>query len=277
MYLLATVLALYTAISDALLNPLHSRAVSRYHLSLQASLKVALTRELGTNDKLQKLLCENKNIECIELPCIQFFDGDDVEKVKSEIPKNDVVILTSPQGASVFLDAWISIGKPTVNVAVVGKGTAQPLLAHGIIPFFQPSDFTGEVLAKELPSDCGKTILYPTSSLADNKLESALLTRGFFVTRLNSYKTGPAVWSPSQLDLAKTCDIVTFASPSAVRTWAERVGTNTVAVAIGPTSEKVATGLGFTQVHSPEEGSKGLEPWAKLISEVVDNTLKNQQ
>jgi len=275
-----TLISLFFSLSDALLShvPLKSSSYRR-QLQLQASLKVALTRELGTNDKLSKLLSNNKNIQCIELPCIQFFDGDDTDKVKSEIPKNDVIILTSPQGASVFLNAWESIGKPTVKVAVVGKGTAQPLLAQGITPFFQPSDFTGEVLAKELPDNCGKTILYPTSSLADNKLESALRERGFLVTRLNSYKTGPAIWSSSQLELAKTCDIVTFASPSAVRTWVERVGTNTVqeVVVIGPTSEKAAAGLGFSRIHSPEEGSKGLEPWAELISKVADQALLRQK
>lgn len=247
---------------------------ARYgRLELQAALQVALTRELGTNDKLSKLLSGNKNIKCIELPCIQFFDGDDTAKVQSEITKSDVIVLTSPQGASVFLNAWEAIGKPQVKVAVVGKGTAQPLEARGITPFFQPSDFTGEVLAKELPDGCGKTILYPTSSLADNALESALRARGFQVTRLNSYKTGPAIWTPAQLESAKSCDIVTFASPSAVRTWAERVGTNTVAVVIGPTSQKAAASAGFTRIYSPDEGSKGLEPWAALIEKVANEQI----
>lgn len=271
--LLATICILLFVSVDAFLSLSHPKTMYRGRLNLQAVLKVALTRELGTNDKLSKLLSNNKNIQCIELPCIQFFDGDDTDKLKSEIPKNDVIILTSPQGAAVFLTAWESIGKPTVKVAVVGKGTAQPLIARGINPFFQPSDFTGEVLAKELPDGCGKTILYPTSSLADKTLESALRERGFLVTRLNSYKTGPAIWSSSQLDLAKSCDIVTFASPSAVRTWAERVGTGTVAVVIGPTSQKAAASAGFTRIHSPEEGSKGLEPWAALISHVADQLL----
>ena len=68
-----------------------------------------------------------------------------------------------------------------MNVAVVGKGTAQPLEAKGIKPFFQPSEFTAVVLAKELPTDRGLNVLYPTSSLADTTLQAGLTERGFNV------------------------------------------------------------------------------------------------
>lgn len=42
------------------------------------------------------------------------------------------------------------------------------------------------------------------------------------MTRINTYNTVPANWSEDQLLLAQQMDIVTFASPSAVRIWAER-------------------------------------------------------
>jgi len=66
-------------------------------------------------------------------------------------------------------------------------------------------------------------------------------------------------------------DIVTLASPSAVKIWAEQVGNNQVAVTIGPTSEKAARSAGFSKVFSPPEGSKGIETWAKLIKTVAGN------
>ena len=80
-----------------------------------------------------------------------------------------------------FLSKWEKAGKPDVNIAVVGKGTAQPLEAKGIKPFFQPSEFTAVVLAKELPTDRGLNVLYPTSSLADTTLQAGLTERGFNV------------------------------------------------------------------------------------------------
>lgn len=136
---------------------------SRSLLALQAS-KIALTREAGSNDKLNQLLA---GLDCCEIPCIQFFDGADLPRFSDEITKHDVVVLTSPQGAKMFLNAWKQAGKPNVNIAIVGKGTAKPLHDEGIQPWFQPSDFTGETLAAELPMTHGTKVLHPTSAIAE--------------------------------------------------------------------------------------------------------------
>lgn len=127
--------------------------------------------------------------------------------------------------------------------------------------------YRAETLAKELPLDYGRKVLYPTSSIAENVLQLGLEARGFEVTRLNTYETVEAEWSPKNLEDAKDVELVAFASPSAVRTWKARCGTNYVAVTIGPTSAKAA--IGFKEVVSPEE-SKGLEAWADLIIKTID-------
>ena len=105
-------------------------------------IRIALTRESGANDKLANLLSE---FTCIEIPCIEFCLGSDLELIQNDIvtKSHDIIVITSPQGANVFIDLWKSAGKPPVTVAVVGKGTALPLLSVGIQPVFQPSDFTG--------------------------------------------------------------------------------------------------------------------------------------
>lgn len=90
---------------------------------------------------------------------------------------------------------------------------------------------------------------------------------------MNTYTTIPATWSKEQEELASSMDIVTFASPSAVKIWSEKVGTNYIAVVIGPSSAKAATSLGFTRIVSPE-GSKGIQAWADTVKEVVME-LKN--
>lgn len=97
------------------------------------------------------------------------------------------------------------------------------------------------------------------------------------VKRLNTYTTVPASWSNEQLDEAKSVDIVTFASPSAVKTWSERAGTSSVAVVIGPTSQRAAEKAGFTKIFVPSGGSKGLEPWAQLIRDVANNLKRELQ
>ena len=88
------------------------------------------------------------------------------------------------------------------------------------------------------------------------------------VTRLNTYSTVPSIWSAEQEALARSMDIVTFASPSSVKIWSEKVGTAFTAVVIGPSSAKAANSAGFERVVSPE-GSKGLGAWAEAIKGAV--------
>lgn len=248
---------------------------------------VALTRELGANDKLSKLLEKTPEIKCIEIPCIQFEVGPGAAKLEEEgfMKSFDVITITSPQAAFVFAEGWKKAGKPNdFKVVTVGKGTSKALESHGIESSFEPSDSTAVTLAKELPDGWGKKVLYPSSALADNKLVAGLQDRGFKVTRLDTYNTVPAQWTEEQLALARSVDIVTFASPSAVKLWGRKVGDiengkKSIAVVIGPTSENacLATGLWTPQqVIAPALGaSKGVGPWAKLVKTVV-NDLHNR-
>ena len=156
--------------------------------------RVALTRERGSNAKLQRLL-EKEGIECVEIPCIAFSPGQDLGRLVKEMLENDVVVISSPHAASVFVDCWNQSGKPKVRVSAVGKGTSKPLQDAGITPFFEPSDATALTLSAELPDSFGKRVLYPTSAIADNTMQKGLEQRGFQVTRLNTYETVEASWS----------------------------------------------------------------------------------
>jgi uroporphyrinogen-III synthase len=235
---------------------------------------VALTRQAGANDALLSLLGnnsdDNKLLECIELPCIAFAPGEDTDKLPAALERYDLVVITSPQAAGVFLAACARSGRDpaSVRVATVGKGTSKPLRASGVTPVFEPSDSTAVTLAAELPTTWGTRILYPSSALAEKKLEQGLVSRGFDVTRLNTYDTIEAPWSADQLEMAKQTDIVTFASPSTVKVWASRAGTRATAVVIGPTSAVSAEKAGFADVRAPQ-GSKGVEAWAELIRETA--------
>jgi uroporphyrinogen-III synthase len=243
-----------------------SRQLHRYTTALNMA-KIALTREDGANDKLASLL---KGCDVVEIPCIMFSAGEDTDKLPGALKDHDIIVITSPQAATVFLDAWAKAGKPdSLKIATVGKGTSKPLKAAGIVPVFEPSDATAETLAAEMPSSLGSSVLYPSSAIAENTLAQGLEKRGFKVTRLNTYTTVPAIWSKEQEKLAKEVDIVTFGSPSAVKTWAEKAGTKYTAVVIGPTSAKAATTQGYQRIVAPEGGSKGLEAWADTIKKVA--------
>lgn len=64
---------------------------------------------------------------------------------------------------------------------------------------------------------------------------------------------------------------MTFASPSTIKVWKERIGIDKTAVTIGITSYNAAIKAGFKDVHYPPGSSKGLEPWAQMILEVAKN------
>ena len=245
----------------------HSPA--NYLSSTRLFAKVALTRELGNNEKLGSFLRE-RNIDFVEIPCIAFGPGEDLKELGGAMLQNDIIVLSSPQAANVFLQCWNEVGRPEVKIATVGKGTSKPLVSSGITPFFEPSDSTAATLSSELPTTYGKKVLYPTSSIAEDVMQNNLEKRGFSVTRLNTYETVEALWSDQEILEAKQCDIVAFASPSAVRTWAGRCGENFVAVTIGPTSAKAAAALNFKKVISPV-GSKGVDAWAKLVIDAVES------
>jgi uroporphyrinogen-III synthase len=62
-----------------------------------------------------------------------------------------------------------------------------------------------------------------------------------------------------------------------MKIWAERIGTFQPAIVIGPTSEKAAKSQGFTIVHSPKEGSKGIEAWANTVRWYIENQFQERK
>lgn len=140
--------------------------------------RVAVTREQGENCRLVDLL---SGLHCIEIPCITFANTAEADLLPTQLCKHATTILTSPQAASVYLQAWQTAGAPAVQVATVGRGTSLPLLKHGVTPVFEPTQATGEALARELPLTYGPRLLYPSSALADNKIVHDLESRGFEV------------------------------------------------------------------------------------------------
>jgi len=233
----------------------------------QSGLRVAVTRELGTNFALLERL---SGLECFELPCIYTEPIWGAGEVAEKIREHDYVLITSPHAAMIYNEAWKDIGSPAdVKVASVGDGTTTALKSFGITPAFQPSEATGEALATELPLSLGLRALYPCSQLANTWIEEILTERGFAVTRLETYTTLPAKhWTAAMTKLAKTIQVATFASPSAIHHWANKVGTDAKAVVIGPTTAAEARRVGFKEVYAPPE-SGGLEPFAELIREVA--------
>lgn len=108
-----------------LLSLVRSFSVANHHVSrsiscwkLYNNIKIGLTRENGANSKLAYLI---QDLQCVEIPCIDFAPGTDNSLLPQEISNSDSIVITSPQAADVFLTAWKQAGSPLdVQIATVG-------------------------------------------------------------------------------------------------------------------------------------------------------------
>jgi len=292
---------------------LGNRSRCRVCMSSQTqTIKVALTREDGKNDNLRNELNKMlelssiRNIEMVDLPCIQHGVGPDYPTLqewaqdlkKTKLKEFDWIIITSPEAAHVFHSAFGSHshekapleGLP-VKVAAVGKATSVALREAGIPVDFVPSIALGENLAEELPwrrkddedynnkthfNDFNR-VLYPASVLAKDTVQSGLESRNFSVTRLNVYDTVPATMTASNIELAKSVDIATFASPSAVKSWVFNVGQlPKKAICIGKSSAVQCKSMGMPDDAVVYPAAPGLEGWAECIMRSIAELQKTE-
>jgi uroporphyrinogen-III synthase len=137
-----------------------------------------VTRERGKNGKLIKAL-ETLGIQCVELPLIEHRTGPDLPKLVHILREVEFgwIVVTSPEAAAVFLDAWKDAGFPKARIAVVGTGTGQVFdnVQEGrdqLQVAFTPSKANAKVLAAELPKhdERDSQVLYPASLKASNDL-----------------------------------------------------------------------------------------------------------
>jgi uroporphyrinogen-III synthase len=240
---------------------------------------VALTREDGKNDKLMEVLIETlgDKIDMEELPCIAHADGPDLDRLASILTEQewDYVAVTSPEAARVLATAWKLTSDKRPSVAVVGKATQEELEASGIPVDFCPSKATAATLVKELPAkkETGTTLLYPASAKAATTLQDGLTERGFSVTRLDTYDTVTATWSPEQKERASQVGVACFGSPSAVHGWLENTNENkkVLAACIGETSATACRELQWDEsnIFFPEK--PGVPGWAKAVEEALSS------
>ena len=109
-------------------------------------------------------------------------------------------------------------------------------------------------------------MLYPASALAADTVADGLAARGFDVTRLDAYTTVAAAWPPGAADdAAARARVVAFASPSAVRVWAERVGTGPAAACIGETSAAACREAGWASERVFWPDKPGMDGWLAAV------------
>jgi uroporphyrinogen III methyltransferase / synthase len=234
-------------------------------MTLQASKRrrVLITRSRGGNEELARRLDE-MGFEPVSIETMTFSPPEDWSAVDDSLKRLrqfDWLIFTSAKGAEFFARraSELSIrvpwrGKPAV--AAVGEKTRAALRKAGVKVRFVPSEYLGETLAVELPSDRGEEALLLRAHISSPVMTRVLKNRGFRVEERAIYRTllSKEAAEPNLRDI----DAIIFASPSAVEAFSSMVDLRALerartllALCIGPVTAQAARARGFARIATP--------------------------
>jgi uroporphyrinogen III methyltransferase/synthase len=225
-------------------RPLYGRSVVVTRARAQASGLAARLAALGA--------------EVVETPAIRIEPrpvAGEVRAAAEAIGEYALVCVTSPNGATLLMDALGELGKDAralagATVAAIGPGTAAELEKRGIRADIVPERSVAEALVEalgEVPVT-GRRVLVARAAEARDLLPDSLRERGAEVDVVALYDTRSQPLDDGQLESAAKADYLTFTSSSTVRFFHEaggRVGYGTRVVSIGPVTSETARELGL--------------------------------
>jgi len=218
---------------------------------------VVLTRDAAGNaDSARKVIARGgRPVEFPTLAIQAMTDRSEFVRTLAEFFGYDWAIFTSANGVRVFFDALHDLGKDArvfggMRLAAIGPRTAETLQQYGIRADFVPEVFTGRELARQLIGYTdlrGKRVLLLRSEIASDELVRGLETGGAAVTDVAVYTAvphkGDDVALIAQMQQGRI-QWLTFASPSAVRSFFEQIPPETVrshgvkVASVGPVTSK---------------------------------------
>ena len=234
---------------------------------------IVVTRPAAEEDRLTRTLTE-LGARVVHVPVIEIVDADSYEaldKALVELAAFDWIAFSSPNGVRKVFDRLAVVGRDArafapVEIAAVGKATADELARHGIVADVVPDHATGAAMTGAIGSGKGR-ILLPRPAGAPREVPDSLSALGWDVVEVAAYMTRPSSGEIANEDIVRegAYDLVTFASPSAVDAFVDRFGTPTGAVAcIGSTTAAAAARRSIEVVVTPER--HGAEALAEAVS-----------
>ncbi len=196
-------------------------------------------------------------ISCPLIEIQHLSHGSKLDEYVRNLEAYDWILFTSVYGVEAFwralqrndLDARVLGDK---HVAVVGEATKSYLYERGrIVADVVPERYTADSLVQALGKmyvSKVRGLFYPRSDKASSMLVEKLRERGLKIDDVIAYENRPVTPSPSQqLALEQGADIITFASPTAVRRFAElKISIKQANIAcIGPVTSKAAKFAGL--------------------------------
>jgi uroporphyrinogen III methyltransferase/synthase len=228
--------------------------------------RVILTRAHENSATLERAL--NKNgVEVSVLPCVEFCEVEDfapLDDAVRRINEFDSLVFTSQNAVKFFSRRLrelrcdpINLSEPRPTVAAIGIATRDAAIRAGWdvervnVGIRSGAEFAGKIARKAK----GKKILFPQSDLANPLIAAQLREAGAIVTSVVAYQTCvPKSLEGAQVDRIRRegADAIIFASPSALRNFAQivgrdaftRFGEQSAFAAIGPTTARAIRDAG---------------------------------
>ena len=257
---------------------------------------VVVTRPKDQAAEMTALLVSS-GAEVLLIPVLGFeepSDKDLLDAALRALAKIDWIVFTSENAARYLALRAAKIGvdirtaAAQTKIAVVGPATASAAESVGWYVSHVAKHHNSQSLAQELQRQiAGKRVLLPRSDIATEELPRALRQSAAQVIEVVAYRTvassveqgtlvgrirfseEPRNPDREALDRARRggFDVITFASPSAVKHFAELVGPQfmnsfadpKLVASIGPTTSKAIADLGWhAAIEARESTSKGL-------------------
>jgi uroporphyrinogen III methyltransferase/synthase len=195
----------------------------------------------------------------------------------------DWIVFSSGNAVDAFMNALLTTHRDVralkgPALCAVGSATAERLARHGIRVDVMPDEFRAEAVVETLARHGaidGARVLLPRSNIGREVIADQLRNAGALVTDVIAYRTvvedAPRADEPDiyGMLLEGRIDVVTFASPSAVRNFVKIYGNDqaidllnrTVVAAIGPVTSEAARQLGI---------NVGVQPATYTVAGLVD-------
>jgi uroporphyrinogen III methyltransferase / synthase len=227
--------------------------------------RVLVTRQRDQAQELVEQL-EAAGAEAVEAPMIHIAPPDDfapLDEACSRVAEFEWIVFASSNAVEAFLDRLLAGARDlralrSAKICVVGQATAEQLAKYGLKADLIPAEFRAEAvvpaMAETGPID-GARVLLPRADIGRDTIAEDLRKHGADVTEVVAYRTVPAEASRDgepdvyRMLLERQIDVVTFASPSAVRNFVRLLGDEpaadllqtTVVACIGPVTAEAAT------------------------------------
>ncbi|MCX6549811.1 MAG: uroporphyrinogen-III C-methyltransferase [Acidobacteria bacterium] len=250
--------------------------------------RVVVTRPREQARELVELF-EDQGAHVILAPTVRLAPVEDYEPLDeacANIASFDWVVLPALTGAEVFLRRLLAGPNDVrslkgVGLCAMGQSSVERFAAAGLRLDVALGEFRPELVVEALSASTGlaeKRVLVVRAEGARDALASELRKAGAEVTEVAAYRTELVMpGDPGEPDLYKMLleqqiDVVTFASPSTVKEFADIHGADAVAdvlrttlvACVGPVTAQTAQALGMTPAIVPAEYSM-----AAMVAAVV--------